>query len=290
MLELGGTSTGFLQSVDGGGVRADVVSEEAPAGNAPAKKHLGRPKYEDLVIEVGMAMSSAFWDWVCAFLDAKAPRRDGTVIAADVDGKRLHAHEISDALITELRVPALDGASKDPGFLRMVVAPDATTVVPGDGGLVSAPHAKKQKLWQTSNFRLRVGDLPCGRVSKIDSFTIKQGVKPSDDDRRQHRLEPTKLEIPNLLVTLSASDLQPWFEWYEEFVVAGKSGDDAELAGEIALLGPDGSTLLELSLHHVGVSSLSLLGAAEGSNAAAGKFTVELYVESMSLSKTPATN
>jgi hypothetical protein len=140
----------------------------------------------------------------------------------------------------------------------------------------------KQKKWLTSNFRLRLGDLPCGRVSKIDSFTIKQGITQDhfDSQRISTKKEPTGLEISNLKVTFSASDVKPWATFFDDSV---SKRQHAELSGAIEFLDPSLKEVLgSVDLFQVGISSLAE-DKGEANKDSIKRATAELYVERMML-------
>ena len=129
---------------------------------------------------------------------------------------------------------------------------------------------------------LAQGDLPCSRVAKIGSWTWKQGViKDEVGQFREATRHPAKVEVPNLKVTISQADIEPWQEWHKSFVIDGKCADEDELSGSITFLAPDLVTeLATIELVHVGVMSLEA-GGGEANKEEVARFTVELYVEEM---------
>ncbi len=81
-LTIDGAKAGFLKSVDGGGVTAEVINE--PAGKSYfVKKHIGQPKYEDFTIQVGFSMSKVFYSWIQQSWSMSYQRMDGSIIALD---------------------------------------------------------------------------------------------------------------------------------------------------------------------------------------------------------------
>jgi phage tail-like protein len=280
-LELDGKSVGFLRSVDGGGVSADVIEfREGGEGVCTAQKSIGGPKYEDLVIEAGLDLAPDFYEWISDFLECQNDPTDGAVVAVDVFGKNRGELNFHDALISEVGFPALDAASKDPAFLTVKVTPESTEFEAGDGSLVPVPVAKGTKLWQASNFRVQVGGLPCSRVSKVEGFTVKQAItRFQSGDSDQVELVPGNLELPNLTFTISSVDLPAWEDFFEDFVVQGNNGSGAELEGSIVYLDATQAELARVELHGVGIFRLDHFAPSDPT--AVGKFTVELYVEGM---------
>ena len=61
----GRVACGFVRSVSGGDISAPVLEEKPdPAGFV--QKHLGTPVYEDIALQVGLAMGPARYDWIAA--------------------------------------------------------------------------------------------------------------------------------------------------------------------------------------------------------------------------------
>lgn len=279
-LAIDGQNVGLVHKVSGGATRAEVVTQ-ALAGENTLKKHIATIKHEPFVIEIGMGMSRPIYEWMTLSLERDFEQRSGEVIAVDPSYQAVASREFSDALITEMTFPTLDGSSKDPAYLTVKFAPTGIAYKKGDGSTVAGPLAPKANAALCSNFRVEIGDLPTARVSKIDSFTIKQVVREAETTTRVRSTSPTTLEVPNLKLTVSMADLDPWQHWFEDFVINGKCSDADELSGSITLLAPDLTTeLCRVDLAGVGVVSLQM-NAAEANLEQVARFTVELYVESM---------
>lgn len=244
----------------------------------------GTIKGEVVTINIGMSMGKDLYEWIKASLDKNPQRKNGYVVATDYNYKAKRYRHFRDALITEITIPALDGSSKDTSFFTIKFAPEEITYQAGDDADIKGVVNAKQKNWLTSNFRLRLGDLPCGRVSKIDSFTIKQSIQQDVvGEQRISTKEPTKLEIPNLKVTFSASDVKPWVTFFEDFVIKGNNGRDAELSGTIEFLDPSLKEVLgSIDLFQVGITSLAE-DKGEANKDSIKRATAELYVERMML-------
>ena len=60
-LELGGTMCGFLKLVEGGAITADVIVEP---GTPFRKKHIGPPRFEELVLQLGLGLDKAVYQWI----------------------------------------------------------------------------------------------------------------------------------------------------------------------------------------------------------------------------------
>lgn len=281
-LTLEGQVAGLLKSAEGGFPSAEVVKEKPDGGLV--KKHLGLIRYEDFTVQFGLGMDKALQAWIDETLAGKGSRRSGTVEAADFDMKVQSVQEFEHALITEIGIPACDGASKDPAFLTLSFAPEFARSVPGAGTMTKSTLGAKQKKWVASNFRFELGDLPTKRVSKVSAFTIKQSAaQDAVGEIREYEKEPAVLEIPNIKVTFAEVDHEPWDEWFQDFVVRGNAGDEQELSGKIAFLDPTLKTeLVTIDLEHVGIYRLTPAPAPAGSESVR-RWVAELYVEQVQL-------
>lgn len=123
-----------------------------------------------------------------------------------VDGATSRKRDFKDALITEVQIPKLDQASKEANPLY------CTAVTEGMSALYEGTQTQrpKQKKWLTSNFRLKLGDLPCSRVSKIDSFTVKQTFAEDavGGVQRTTIMSDVSFEVP-------WEDAAPFMEWFQ---------------------------------------------------------------------------
>ncbi len=60
-LDLQGGFAGFVKSVDGGAIKANVISEPAGPDNI-VHKHIGQPEYDAISIQLGLSSSPAVND------------------------------------------------------------------------------------------------------------------------------------------------------------------------------------------------------------------------------------
>ncbi|HEX6058061.1 MAG TPA: phage tail protein [Gemmatimonadaceae bacterium] len=274
-------------SAEGGVLTADVIAAQAgPDGST--KKHLGPTRVEDLVVQVGLD-SKEMLDWIGATWRGNAAPKNVTLQTADHNRKVVAEREFSNAQIVETTIPALDGSSKERGWITVRVAAQGVSQKAGSGAMSSAAAVgAKQKAWMTSNFRLRLGNLPANRVSRIESFTVSTGTPSSargaGASREAVRAAPAGGDrIPNLTVTFSDADAKAWTDWYDAFVVKGNNGDAAEVNGAIELLGPDlKEPMATITLGNCGIVRLAP-AAAEGAGDRVARTTAELYCERMTL-------
>jgi phage tail-like protein len=280
-LVLEGVKTGFLKSIEGGTVTAEVIS--TPVDGSPfAKKQLGSIGYDPFVAKFGMSMSKEVYDWINRSWSGNDQRKNGAIVAVDQDFTAVSQHEFFNALITETSVPGLDAASKESAYLMLTFAPEYTKIGKASGK-VTGENARS-KPWIASNFRVQIDGLDCTKIRAVESFTVKQSQATDDiGEVRPLRKGQGKLEFPNLAITLMESSAQSWFDWFESFVIKGESEDKREKSGSIAFLAADlKQELLRVDLFNLGIFKIAQ-DKAEANVARAGTVTARLYCERMEL-------
>ncbi|MBI2766347.1 MAG: phage tail protein [Chloroflexi bacterium] len=281
-LDLDGLAAGWLQDLDGGLPYGEVV-EYQNGGETVVRKHVGGVKYEDFAIQVGPGMSPGFWQWLVDMAGGNAQRKSGEIQAADFNYRTVSTRQFRNALLKEVGFPALDAASKDAAYMAIDFAAEDIVVKPGDGTI--AGRAKKQKAFLASNFRLTIDGLEeaCKKVNKIDAFVIKQQIiSLSEGTDRLRLLEPGKLEIPNLAITLPESAAKPLQDWFDDFVIKGNNRDEQEKRGLLEFLGADLKTVLfSLEFFNLGIFRLDPDHDGDGLVA---RLKAEMYCEQVRFS------
>jgi len=280
MFTLDKTKCGFVKSVDGGGVSAEVIVEHTGLSYF-SKKHLGPPVYDDFTLEIGFSMGTALYDWISASWQMNYQRKDGSITACDFKMEAHSQRQFFHALITETGIPACDGASKTPGYITLKFSPEYTRVLKASGQ-ESAPGKSMQKLWLPQNFRLEIDDLDCSKVARIEPFTVKQNAISDDTgDARDTAQEPGKIEFPNLKISMSDVTSQTWREWHEDFVIKGNNSEDKERHGRLVFLTPNRQhELAEIRFFNLGIFKL-VDHKGEASNDQIKRCVAELYCERM---------
>jgi hypothetical protein len=276
-------TAGYLKAIEGGGIKGELLAQQV--GGMPYRvKHINNPTIEPITVQVPFSMSAAFYDWVSKSWKGECERRSGSIVTLDFDLNTVHEWSFREALILETTIPTLDGSSKDPAYMTVKFqAETAEHKLVSSGPKVTAKSPGSQTMWLPSNFKLEIDGLDVQRVGKIDSFTLKQNVKPfTTGPDWMYQIEPTSLEYPNLSVYVALSNAEPWFTWHKEFVVEGKNGPDKEKTGAITLIDSTLSqTLLTINLKSVGIVNISPDKADASGQDQVKRVKIELYVEEM---------
>jgi phage tail-like protein len=251
-LELDGTNVGYVRSVGGGAAISDVVNEKV-GPDGIVKKHLARVQYEDIRLEMGLDMDPAVYDWIARTWKRQQSRKPGAVVGLDSNGKTLSRMEFTNALLTEVALPAMDASAKAPGLMSLKITPERIRF--SQGGSATIAFSPRQKTWLPANFRLTIDGLDCTRVNKIEAFAVTQKT-PGQTVGESRRLDrtPVQLQIPDLRVTLAASHSSDWVNWHNDFVIKGSNGQDRLKKGTLTYLTPD----LKDELGHVDITGIGI--------------------------------
>ncbi len=289
LLTLDGVKCGFVKSVEGGAIIGEVIQE--PVGpDYVVHKHLGKPKYEDFEIQVGLSMGKPVYEWIRQSWTAKYQRMKGSITAMDFNYQPKSEQQFFEALLTETTIPAADAASKDPGYLTVKFTPETIrSAKPSGKSDAGTPDKGMQKMFLPANFKLDIAGLNGKGVSRVESFTVKQtAIRDDIGDARDQKKEPGKLEFPNLKITLPEKGAEGWLAWHENFVVKGNSTQDQEKSGSLTFLSPNlKEELLTIRFYNMGIFSLRP-EKAEANNEAIRHLVAELYVERMEFEYKPA--
>jgi phage tail-like protein len=281
-LKLDGVDAGFLKSVDGGAISADVISEPVGPSNQ-VKKHIGPPRYEAFSMQIGLWMGKAVYEWIQTAWKMKGVRKNGSILAYDYNLEARSEREFFNALITEVTLPAMDAASKDQCYMTVKFAPEMVRMKKASGKVTLSPVNARQEMWLASNFRLEIAGLDCSKVSAIDSFSVTPAVVDTIGEARIPLKESGGVEFPNLSITLAESAAATWIDWFDDFVVKGNNGDERERNGSLIFLSPT----LQAELGRVNFFNLGIFKIASAKADAADerihRVTAQLYCERMEL-------
>jgi phage tail-like protein len=213
-------SAGLFRSIEGGGVKADVMTYQK-GGDYERYKYLGKQKYEDIKLAVGMAMSKPFYDWIADFFKGVATYKTGAIVACDFYYKQRARREFKGALIKELTFPKLDATDKNPAYMNIGVAVEDITFKAGDNSQLLPPGkgCDGQKLWTCCNFRFDLDGFSdaCRRVTKVDAFTLKQNiVEYHMGGHTAPTKTPSAMEYPTLSFYVPEADAQPFLDHFNK--------------------------------------------------------------------------
>ena len=260
VLELGNKETvGFFRSVEGGGIKSEIMTYQG-GSTTSLFRQLGKPKYEDIKIQVGMSMSGAFYDWIEGFFSGKVARKDGAIIAADFYYKERARREFTAALVSALDIPKLDADDKNACYMTVTLAPETIRFAKGNDKKIQHKGGNDQKLWTAANFAFKIDGLEaaCRRVTKIDGFSIKQKVHEYQAGSLRDAVKvPGILEFPNVTFYVPEADAQPFIDHFTSHVITGKRQAETRSNGVINMNDHKGDPLCDITLSGVDLASVT---------------------------------
>jgi phage tail-like protein len=282
-LELDGKDdVGLFRSIEGGSIRADVMTYQN-GSNYDRWRQLGKPKFEDIKLQVGMAMSAPFYAWIEKFFTGVAERKTGAIVAADFYYNERARRHFDGAMIKELTFPKLDGSDKNAAYMTVGLSVENMTFLAGTGKKLSPPTGfDSQKLWTACNFsfELKGFETACKRVTKIDSFTVKQNVIEYHMGGARAPIKvPSQIDFPNITFYVPEADAAP-FQKHAETNSIVKGELPARLGGAIHILDNSGRELFSLTFDGSDILSVTP-DRSESSSEEIKMVKVEIYTETM---------
>lgn len=281
-LELDGTKAnlGMFRSIEGGGIKADVMNYQN-GGTQDRWQQLGKPKFEDIKLQVGMAMSQPFYTWIADFFSGVPTRKNGAIVAADFYYKERARREFFEAMIKELTFPKLDGQDKSTAYMNVSLGVENIEFKPGgNAALEQNAGADNQKAWKACNFRFSLDGFECcKRATKIDSFTVKQNlVEYHAGGRRGPSKTPSKVEFPQISFYLPEADAQPLADHFFKRGVKGEV--PGRLHGQLETFDNQQQTKFTLQFLNADILNIQP-DKADASSEEIKLWKCDLYVEKM---------
>jgi phage tail-like protein len=276
---------GLFKSIEGGSIKTDVMTYQT-GDKYDRWRQLGKPKFEDLKLQIGMAMSGPFYTWIEHFFTGIPDRRTGAVVAADFTYQEKARREFRDALIKEIVFPKLDATDKGPAYMSVSIAVEDMVYMKAKNQKLNLANrsANQQKVWSANNFRFKLDTFPDARVNKIDSFTIKQNIleyHSSGNEIAQLRAPikcPSQVEFPNLVFYIPEPDSASFVEHFNRRAIKGERPN--HLTGSITTF--DASKVDTFILSFAGADILSITpDKADAGSEDIKNLKVEIYTEKM---------
>ena len=192
----------------------------APARQAEVRGHQAAGRHGDVeaVLRLDRRTSST----------ARPTRKNGAIVAADFYYNERARREFTSAMIKELTFPKLDAQDKNAAYMTSRSRSRTSCSSKGDGKKLGRRaglrRARSCGPRATSGFALDGFEQACRRVTKIDSFTIKQNVArvPRRAAARRRSRRPSQIEFPNIAFYVPEADAQPFIEHFNKRAVIGE--------------------------------------------------------------------
>jgi hypothetical protein len=279
-------SAGYTKKFSGLQMMGDIVTNDLGPDNIQMK-HMANMKWGPGKASVGIGMGQSLYEWMQLAFDKQYETRNGHVNVADFNGFAQSRINFTNAHLTSIGIPKLDGSSREAAYFDIEFDAEYVRWIKGDGQQVSGIVGPKQKQWLCSNFRVEIDDngnlpLPCDRVASVDAFAWKCAVQPNYIGIHREPIKaPAKVTVPDLKLSISNADFEAWSKAAHKWFVEGYHREVDHRTGRIVFLDPD-------MVHELGEIELMGIGFkqfgqddGEANAEKIKRFTVELYVERM---------
>jgi phage tail-like protein len=271
-----------VRSIEGGGLKADVMTHQI-GGTYERWRQLGKPKFEDIKMQIGTAMSEPFFKWIEAFFLGKFERKNGAIVAGDFYYKERARREFSEALITELTLPKFDANDKNTVYMNVTLNVEDMVYKKGDTSksLEFIGNSEAQKAWKSCNFNFSIDGLDCcSRATKVDSFTIKQNMTEYHQGGRRTAVKlPTAIDYPQISFYLPEGDAQPLSDHFKKRGVDGEV--PGRLHGQLQTFDNAKKPAFTLEFHNADIINIQP-DKSDSTSEEMKQFKVDMYVERMS--------
>lgn len=113
---------------------------------------------------------------------------------------------LSDTVVTGITFPAMDQGSRTSGPLKVELSPSEAK----EPVVASTIDGRRQKLWLTSNFRVKISGIPL-RVMHIEPVRVSTEVGDLDGDG----FEEFYARIGEVAFDVPRADAAPYLEWFQ---------------------------------------------------------------------------
>jgi hypothetical protein len=284
LLQLDGHRAGRLLSAEGGGFSKHAL-EDPMVPKFDRRGNVSTVEIDPLVLYCGTGMSHAFYDWIASTFNRKGNlRMSGAIITFNKALQATFEQEFRDAIVTEVVLPDLDASKKDDAALKVKIKPENIRYKEANGKVNLGVYASRTtKAWHVNSFRLKIDDLPrdSQNVTKIRGIQVKQGFKSVYTSGDRHpMIEPTKLELPNLVIEVPPAHIDGYKKWHEASLK--DSSKTIIRKGTLDYLGPEaGGSYFGLDLTGLGIVGISQRSGGQPAQ-------IEMYCERMSFRAGPA--
>lgn len=257
MFVIDGKLDGRISSMSGGNLVGTIVETKIPDAQTLVKKSIRSVAVEQLEIEMTLSSNVETFNWLTEVINGKASAKNITIFTCDQNFNIIQSKEYQGALPAEFSMSNPDATTRDIG--KIYLSFTAETVKEGARtGKCPLDDVAKRKNWVTSNFRLDIPGLETTQVRSVSGLTIKfknsEGSQPGDPRRPSRGI--SAIQFNNLTISLAgpSARAKAWEDWFNTFLVQGRSSDQEEKSGTLVLLSQDlKNELLRINLSNLGL-------------------------------------
>lgn len=275
-LELGGKNAGWLRRAQPPGY--EVLKLAAAAGDSGFVRNPGKVTLTPVEADFLLAGPGPLLDWALTLLRKSPAVMDGAIQLLDRNYRVARRIEWMQGLLTELRLPELDAASRTPFTVGLTWQPEAIRFVKAGSGTV-APGPGQRKAILLSNFR--VGGLPfdASAVIRVALPTVRAKIAVETiGGQRFPQRHVAGIDLGEVRLEIGARSADAVRDWVAKVVGDGTVTDADRIDFSIELFDPSLRTVLAtITLRGcalTGYAEFELPAAADRSANVALRFSV----------------
>lgn len=275
-LELGGKSAGWLRRVQPPGY--EVLQVAATPGSSDRLKRAGSVTLTPVDADFALAGPGPLLDWALT-LPRKSPAvLDGAIQLFDRNFRGVRRIEWTQGLLTELRLPELDAASRAPFTVGLTWLPEAIRFAKAGAG-AGSPGPGKSKNILLSNFRLTGLPFDAAAVVRVALPTVQARIAvETTGSQRLPQRHVAGIDLGEVRLEIGARSADAVRDWVVKVVGDGTLTDAERLDFGIELLDPSlRNVLATITLRGcmlTGYAEFELAAAAERPANVALRFSV----------------
>jgi hypothetical protein len=250
---IGTDAAAVVSKVEPGAAELDVADIQYSTSNIIGKQTTNM-KWGEWKVSLGIGMGQQLYQLINAAMDQQAAPFSGQIAIADFNFKEQRLIQFHDALITSVGLSKLSGKDKATFTIDVGFIPERVDYAPGSGSDIRGKLGPAQKAYSTNNYRVDINGLPCKRVTEVDAlkWTVKTALEYTGE-MALPTLHAAKVERPELTLTVSAADAEPFEKNFHSFALQGKRLVSDEMSGTIELLDPAlGKAVATINLKQMG--------------------------------------
>lgn len=286
-MDLGGKFAGHLASCEIGSIKADSVDMPA-ASDYITKKSIGNVEYTSCSVTIGMSDCRQQIEWISSIWNKNVMEQSGAIILSDHNFKERRRAEFTNALIEEVKWDDCDANNnKKPYQMTYKFAPESLKFLSGSGAQIKGDLGAKQKAWNPGNFRVKLGGLPCERITKVSGLSVTSEVaKEYHGQFRTPLRHCSNIKFGDVTFEVSGDEkaFTEWNKWATLTLQDGVCQESEELTCTIEWLSPDLKTTLgTMTLMGVGLKEFKFGPKFEHNKSAMATYTAICNVEDIRL-------
>lgn len=271
VLEIVGIGSASVANASGGYPAAVTVLATDSGSHTYQAKQAGAAQIDPVRLDLP---AGELTNWLKLSLEGDPPHAGGRLVHLGGEPGSESIREFDGARITQIRFPELDSTRRQNAVIGLTIQP--SNVHDGSTPLLNPPSTSKFGA-QTSNFRVTIPSVDCGKVSKLSSIVV-------DYKQPQHAAGHDGLKLAmiavgehgNVVLTLPASKAADFRQWLQSFLLTGDGTDRRPITIEI-LSANAKQVMLTLEGHQAGILAYRPQPLPAGSTATR-MVEVELFV------------